>query len=413
MARRRPFYGWAIAGMGTLGNAVQGGLVFWSMGIYTSTFEDHFQASRARVTLIETFISIGVNVLSPFLGLAVDRGSARHIVALGAAALGLGFIVLSMAGTLLHVWLVFFLMIPIGVLSVGMLPSSALISRWFRRRRGLALGISVTGSSIGGALAPPAITFLFVAYGWRTAFLIVGLFIIALAPVFFKVLANHPEDKGLEAEEAGDDEAAAQADAVDWSVREILRQRPFWLQTLISGSMLCVTLGLLANLSLHAKGPRVRGSVRRCPLLDDCAVFVRRENRVWGADRPHRNPPDRLPDSGDDDRRPHHVSACVELPGAARGLCYRWSRDRRGLPNLGDDGRTRFRREERRADDGHAKSAAYPDNRTECTTRRLGQRRHRFVRQCFHRLYRTHDRCGPRTAIPERPGQARSGGNLK
>ena len=175
--------------------------------------------------------------------------------ALGTVSMGLGLVVISQAGTLLTIWATFLLLIPFGVLTLGVLPSSALISRWFRKRRGLALGISVAGSSVGGALAPPVLTWMFMVYGWRTALLATGLFVVALGPVFYKVLANYPEDRGLEQEPEGElaDASLTEADQVDWSIPEILRTRAFWLQTLISGSMLAVTLGLLANLSLHAK----------------------------------------------------------------------------------------------------------------------------------------------------------------
>ncbi len=252
---KKPFYGWAITAMGTLGNALQGGLIIWSMGLYTSTFEDHFGASRARITLIETCLTVGVNVLSPLMGWLVDRRSVRHVVALGTVSMGLGLIVVSQAGTLITVWAAFLLLIPFGVLAVGALPSSALISRWFRKRRGLSLGLSVAGSSIGGALAPPILTWLFIAYGWRTGLFVTGLFVLALAPVFLKVLKNFPEDIGLEQEPeaAAADGLLSAADRIDWSLPAILKTPAFWLMALISGSMLAVTIGLLANLSLHAK----------------------------------------------------------------------------------------------------------------------------------------------------------------
>ncbi len=255
MKLKRPFYGWAITSMGVVGNTLQGGLIFWSMGIYTSTFEDYFGASRAKITLIETFLSIGTNALSPFVGLYVDKKSARHVVAAGIVSLGLGLIVLSQAGTLLSVWATFALLIPFGAVAIGVLPSSTLISRWFRKRRGLALGINVTGTSIGGAIAPPLLTWMFLAYGWRTSLLVTGVVVLLFAPMFWKVIADYPEDKGLVQEEAGDDTGfdLALADSHDWSIREIFSTTAFWLQTLITASMLAVTLGLLANLSLHGK----------------------------------------------------------------------------------------------------------------------------------------------------------------
>ena len=259
--------------MGALGNALQGGLIFWTMGLYTSTFEDHFGASRARVTLIETFLSVGVNVMSPILGYIVDARSVRHVVALGTASLGLGLMVVSQTGSLISIWAAFFTLVPLGVLSVGVLPSSTLISRWFRKRRGLALGISAAGSSVGGALAPPIMAWLFIAYGWRTALLMAGIFVVLLAPVLYKVLANTPEDIGCEQEEEGSvaNRELTAADSVDWPIRDILRTRAFWLQTLISGSLLAVTLGLLANLSLHTKD--LGFSIQQTALLYSTIAF--------------------------------------------------------------------------------------------------------------------------------------------
>lgn len=255
MKKGKPFYGWAITAMGTFGNALQGGLIFWTMGIYTSTFEDHFGAPRAKITLIETFLSVGVNLMSPVVGMLVDKQSARAVMTAGIVSLGLGLVALSFAGTLLSVWATFALLIPFGALAIGVLPSSTLISRWFRKRRGLALGIAVTGTSIGGAIAPPLLTWMFMVYGWRTALLVCGVVVLLFAPVFYRVLANYPQDRGLEQEEESDeaDFDLTEADSHDWTIREIFGTKAFWLQTLITACMLGVTLGLLANLSLHGK----------------------------------------------------------------------------------------------------------------------------------------------------------------
>ncbi|MFK7955291.1 MAG: MFS transporter [Lysobacterales bacterium] len=252
---KKPFYGWAITSMGVLGNALQGGLIFWSMGMYTSAFEDEFGATRARITLIETLITFGSNIMSPLVGLWVDKRSARHLVAVGALSMGSGLILISQAGQLVQIWVVYATLIPLGVLSLGMLPSSALIARWFRKNRGLALGVSLTGSSIGGFIAPPVLAFMFAAYGWRTTVLWVGVGVIALAPVFYRVLANSPEDRGLESEPAaaGAPPDSGVVEKADWSFRRLFRAPDLYLQVVFSGALLGVTLGMLANLSLHAK----------------------------------------------------------------------------------------------------------------------------------------------------------------
>jgi MFS family permease len=252
---KKPFYGWAIVASGALGNALQGGFIIWSMGMFTSSLEDLFGETRARVTLIETCISVSVNLMFPLVGLWVDKRSARHLVAFGAVSMGAGLCVAAVAGQLLHVWIAFATLIPLGILALGMLPSSALISRWFRKSRGLGLGISVAGSSIGGFLAPPLVAYLLMAHGWRTALLTIGIGIICLAPLFYWIVANHPEDKGCKRLEPGEDELEPNepAEGELWSVKEVLLSPATYQQAIVSGCLIGITLAMLANLSLHAK----------------------------------------------------------------------------------------------------------------------------------------------------------------
>ena len=269
----KPFYGWWITSIGVLGNALQGGFIFWSMGIYTSTFEDEFQAPRAQINLIETFLSVCTNLLSPIFGILIDRWSPRHLMAIGVASLALGLIILSQAGTLVSVWFAWATLVPLGALGLGVLPSSALISRWFRRRRGLALGLSVTGSSIGGALLPPLMTSMFMSLGWRDALLYSGIALLVFVPVFLRILVNEPEDIGLQAEpdNPNPEKRVSAVDNREWTIPQMLKTSSFWWQTIISASLLAVTLGTLANLSLHAKDLDVTG--QRAALLYSIIAF--------------------------------------------------------------------------------------------------------------------------------------------
>lgn len=258
--------GWWIVFATGSGQLIQGGFVFWSMGLYTATFEDVFGAPRAQINLIETCLTVATNLLSPVAGILIDRWSIRHLMMIGMAAMGLGLLLLSQAGTLFHVWVVWASLIPLGVLLIGAIPSAALVSRWFIRRRGLALGLTATGSSVGGFLIPPLMTWMFLEWDWRTALIVAGCICFAVIPIFYFLLRNQPSDLGLSGEPdapsatpASNTEAIESLDASDWGIPDLLKSRIFWLQMLISGSLLAVTLGMLANLSLHAKDLGVTG----------------------------------------------------------------------------------------------------------------------------------------------------------
>ena len=263
---RRIYPGWWIVLATASGQLIQGGFVFWCMGLYTATFEDVFGAPRAQINLIETCLTVATNLLSPVAGILIDRWSIRHLMIIGMVAMGLGLLILSQAGTLFQVWVVWASLIPLGVLLIGAIPSAALVSRWFIRRRGLALGLTATGSSLGGFLVPPLMTWLFLEWDWRTGLQVGACICFAVIPIFFWLLRNEPADLGLSGEpneaSANSSKHTAEtitADAGDWGIPQLLRSQIFWLQMIVSGSLLAVTLGMLANLSLHAKDLGVTG----------------------------------------------------------------------------------------------------------------------------------------------------------
>ena len=258
--------GWWVVFATASGQLIQGGFVFWCMGLYTATFEDVFGAPRAQINLIETCLTVSTNLLSPVAGILIDRWSIRHLMIIGMVAMGLGLLILSQAGTLFQVWVVWASLIPLGVLLIGAIPSAALVSRWFIRRRGLALGLTATGSSLGGFLVPPLMTWLFLEWDWRTGLQVGACICFAVIPIFFWLLRNEPADLGLSGEpneaSANSPKQTAEtitADAGDWGIPQLLRSQIFWLQMIVSGSLLAVTLGMLANLSLHAKDLGVTG----------------------------------------------------------------------------------------------------------------------------------------------------------
>ena len=258
--------GWWVVFATASGQLIQGGFVFWCMGLYTATFEDVFGAPRAQINLIETCLTVSTNLLSPVAGILIDRWSIRHLMIIGMVAMGLGLLILSQAGTLFQVWVVWASLIPLGVLLIGAIPSAALVSRWFIRRRGLALGLTATGSSLGGFLVPPLMTWLFLDWDWRTGLQVGACICFAVIPIFFWLLRNEPADMGLSGEpnevSADSPKQTAEtitADASDWGIPRLLRSQIFWLQMIVSGSLLAVTLGMLANLSLHAKDLGVTG----------------------------------------------------------------------------------------------------------------------------------------------------------
>jgi len=90
------------------------------------------------------------------------------------------------------------LMMSVGVTLAGLGAGAFLISSWFIRARGVAMGILFTGTSLGGMIFPPLSTFLISGYGWRMALVIYAFFSFAvLAPLIWLFVKNRPADCGV------------------------------------------------------------------------------------------------------------------------------------------------------------------------------------------------------------------------
>ncbi len=249
------FRGWQVLGATVFTQALQAGLLIYAFGVIILPFQAEFGASRQSLMFATVLLSLASNLLSPFAGIWVDRSDVRRIMTIGAFLLALGFVALSRVTALWQVLAVFALLLPPANLLLGQLTASALMTRWFRRLRGRALGLSAIGTSIGGFLFPPLLAALIEQLGWRNAYLAVGGAIAVIAiPVIQLFVTDRPDVVGLNPD--GDDAAPSDSEKVDlqsrWTTAAILRAPMFWQIGIVIGIVLAVYMAMLSNLVPHA-----------------------------------------------------------------------------------------------------------------------------------------------------------------
>ena len=116
----------------------------------------------------------------------------------GAVVMSLGFAVASRVETLLQLYLVLATLLGVGAAMLGWLAGSTLVTNWFERRRGLALGISTVGTTLGGAVMAQVSGLLIESVGWRGAYLIYAVLIAAFAaPAILWIVVDRPATIGL------------------------------------------------------------------------------------------------------------------------------------------------------------------------------------------------------------------------
>ncbi|MDF1792228.1 MAG: MFS transporter [Thalassobaculaceae bacterium] len=177
---------------------------------------------RAALTSVYSVYMLANGLASPFVGAAFDRFGGRALYAFGLVSLGGGF---WLAGHMEHLWhlsMTVGIMGGLGIASLGMIPGSILISRWFDARMGTAMAIASTGLGTGTLLLAPMAQLLVDSVGWRGGYGLLGGGILMLAlPIALlpwaritagAVQRSVPANRGLQSE----------------GLARAVRSRPFW-----------------------------------------------------------------------------------------------------------------------------------------------------------------------------------------
>ena len=154
----------------------------WSVPVVLPLVQFDFGVARADASLPFTLAMLGFAFGGVLMGRLADRFGVAAPVACGAAALGIGYVGAALAHSLL-LFALMHLLIGLGT-SATFGPIMADASRWFTRRRGIAVALAGCGNYLGGAIWPPVLQYFMASDGWRATFVGVGAFCtVAVLPL--------------------------------------------------------------------------------------------------------------------------------------------------------------------------------------------------------------------------------------
>jgi MFS family permease len=151
-----------------------------------------FDTGRGNSSLIYGSFMIGFALGGVFMGRLADRMGIMIPALIGSLALPAGFYLAAHASSILEISLAFSLLCGFLGSSFSMAPLIADISHWFSRRRGLAVGITFSGSYVAGAIWPPILQRMFDAQGWRESFIDLALLTLILMALLSLLLYPRP-----------------------------------------------------------------------------------------------------------------------------------------------------------------------------------------------------------------------------
>ncbi|MBI3797313.1 MAG: MFS transporter [Deltaproteobacteria bacterium] len=228
------FYGWWVVLAAGVGLALHAGpLIVPTFGVFLKPLSQEFGWSRTQLSLAFSLFTLGLTITMPLIGRLVDRLGARKVIVPAVLLFGLGVLSLSVLSA--HLWHFYAVYLFLGVVGSGtaLVPYTKVISRWFDRKRGLALGLAAATFSASASLMPPLAQTLIAAVGWRRTYEILGLMVMGITiPVVMLLLKESPQMMGLEpdGESIEQAEVAKQRSPEDGvSFQEARQTGTFWL----------------------------------------------------------------------------------------------------------------------------------------------------------------------------------------
>ncbi|MBC7932904.1 MAG: MFS transporter, partial [Rubrivivax sp.] len=216
------------------------GLALYGLPFYYDFMVSEYGWTRAQVTSGNAYSKL---IIGPVFGFAagwiVDRFGPRRMMMAGVLMAGTALIGLSSAPTL-GLFYFFYLFNALGYVCGGPLPNQVLLSRWFDKSRGKAMGFAYLGIGLGGALVPVLSNWMTQQFGWHTALRVLGVMVILIAlPLAYFVKENPASGaapiRGVAAPPA--------------SIGSVVRSWPFYL--LAVGSM--CSIGAVGGTNQHLK----------------------------------------------------------------------------------------------------------------------------------------------------------------
>ncbi len=135
-------------------------------------------------------------VLGMVVGQAIDRFGSKPLLILGSIITGIGFFLLSRITQLCQLYVVY-LLLAVGTSCASPMTITTLIANWFVSKGGLAMGLTMSGLSLGGMIMVPFTVYLISHWGLRTALPTLGdLFCLVIIPIASFLIKQHPADVG-------------------------------------------------------------------------------------------------------------------------------------------------------------------------------------------------------------------------
>ncbi len=215
-------------------------IVPYTFSLFLDPLHAAFGWKRGAMGGAFALAAITVALVSPLIGILLDRFPPRRIILPGILAFAVALATLSRLTSHIVQFYATFFIIGLVANATAQFAYTRTILTWFTTHRGMALALLLTGSGVGSILIPPLTEWMIQHHGWRSGFLLLGGIALLGLPLTAMLVRNRPEAAVVRSEHHGD---------VGMTVRAALRTAAFWILAFITILSAFSENGLVTNLA--------------------------------------------------------------------------------------------------------------------------------------------------------------------
>jgi MFS family permease len=227
---RRPtvFYGWwVVAGFSFMTLTSTG--IRHAVGPFLKPITADLGLDRATFSIVIAVSLFLYGLFGPLTGIVLDRFGARVTATAGTLLVVASLLLTGLVRGFWDFLIVYGVLLSLGLALIGPVLASGVTARWFNKRRGTALSMLASASMTGMSLLVPMVTWLILTTGWRSAYMLVGIGVLAiLLPVSLWVVRESPEAMGLGVDGGAPEPGATGAAAKRVTATEAMQTLAFW-----------------------------------------------------------------------------------------------------------------------------------------------------------------------------------------
>ena len=252
------FFGWRMVAIAVAIDFFAVGFAFQTYPVIQLHLEKELELSRLVTTLTIPIFMMCSAILFPIVGRLLDKYSVRKIIVWGGFIYSLSLMTLYFSVNYLTFIFIYGLPIALGATLMGNLATSKLVSSWFERQAGRALGFAAVGVSFAGFIFPNITQYFLMdimLLEWREVYLVFGIFLLVIiTPLIYLLVIDKPSDVGQEI----DGGLIVKSDEVEenfgteWEIKDLLKNRNFWILTAVFALQFSSMMAILAHLTFYA-----------------------------------------------------------------------------------------------------------------------------------------------------------------